>query len=172
MHGYLLKRALSPALPPEAQVNDGILYPLLAKLERAGLVRKDVERGGRRRRTFYPTARGRSAFLCWLRGLDSEDDPLAYDFFAAHPFLMKVTFFSHLSPKARAAKLTSQRRAVGLKLREFRRIREGMVERRVDAFRIAVLDLGIAQQRGKLRWLERMQRLKAPKRRAPTRRRS
>jgi hypothetical protein len=31
-----------------------------------------------------------------------------------------------------------------------------MVERRVDRYRIAVLDLGIEQQRAKLSWLERM----------------
>ena len=32
MHGYALKCALSPALPPGQTVNDGILYPLLKVL--------------------------------------------------------------------------------------------------------------------------------------------
>jgi virulence activator alpha len=42
------------------------------------------------------------------------------------------------------------------KLAHFRRIRKGMVERGVDPYRIAVLDLGIAQQRERIRWLKRM----------------
>ena len=54
------------------------------------------------------------------------------------------------------AKLAAQLESSEEKLREFARIRAGMVERRVDPFRIAVLDLGIEQQRAKLRWLERM----------------
>ena len=60
MHGYELKRALSPALPPRQQVNDGVLYPLLKRLEAEGLVRKRVERGrgGRDRHVFHPTAEG------------------------------------------------------------------------------------------------------------------
>ena len=46
MHGYELKRALSPALPPERRVNDGVLYPLLKRMEAEGLIRKRVEPGG------------------------------------------------------------------------------------------------------------------------------
>jgi hypothetical protein len=42
------------------------------------------------------------------------------------------------------------------KLETFRAIRKGMVARDVDPYRIAVLDLGIAQQKERLRWLKRM----------------
>ena len=64
MHGYELKRALSPALPPERRVNDGVLYPLLKRMEAEGLIRGRVERGTARRdrHVFHPTATGRRAF--------------------------------------------------------------------------------------------------------------
>ncbi len=39
-HPYELKRRLSPGLPRERLINEGILYPLLARLEREGLVEK------------------------------------------------------------------------------------------------------------------------------------
>ena len=60
MHGYELKRKLSPALPRERRVNDGVLYPLLRRMEDEGLVRKRVERGesGRDRNVFHATAAG------------------------------------------------------------------------------------------------------------------
>jgi len=39
-----------------------------------------------------------------------------------------------------------------------------MVSRGVDAYRIAVLDLGIAQQRERVRWIKAMQREVEPSR--------
>jgi DNA-binding PadR family transcriptional regulator len=158
MHGYELKRALSPALPPERMLNDGVLYPLLKRLETDGLVRRRVERGSGSpdRHVYRPTARGRKVFRDWLRSDALEDDEVAYDFLLGHPFLAKSLFFSRLERSQVRAKLAAQHESSGKKLRTFERIREGMLERGVDSFRIAVLDLGIAQQREKLRWLERM----------------
>ncbi len=47
-HGYELKARLGPGLPRERLVNDGVLYPLLARLERRGLAAvEEREIGGR-----------------------------------------------------------------------------------------------------------------------------
>ena len=158
MHGYALKRALSPALPPEQQVNDGVLYPLLKRLEDDGLVRKRVERGkgGRDRHVFHPTAKGRREFEQWLAGADDESDEVTYDFLLGHPFLTKCLFFDRLSPDEVLAKLEDQLADCTAKLETFKAIRARMVDAGVDAHRIAVLDLGIAQQKEKERWLKRM----------------
>jgi hypothetical protein len=40
------------------------------------------------------------------------------------------------------------------KLKDFAEIRKGMVERDADAFRIALLDLGAAQQKANCKWLK------------------
>jgi DNA-binding PadR family transcriptional regulator len=158
MHGYELKRALSPALPRERRVNDGVLYPLLKRMESDGLISGHVERGAGApdRRVFHPTEHGRRAFREWLQGEAEERDEVTYDFMVGHPFLTKCLFFHDLGPARAGQKLGDQLESSEAKLVEFDRIRKGMVERGVDPYRIAVLDLGIAQQREKVRWLERM----------------
>src|SRR5688500_6848751 len=158
MHGYALKRALSPALPTEQRLNDGILYPLLKRMQDEGLVRKRVEQGSgaRQRHVFHATEQGRQEFERWLTGGDDEHDEVAYDFMLGHPFLAKCLFFGALAPDAVRAKLAAQLTDCSDKLETFAAIREGMVIRDVDPYRIAVLDLGIAQQREKQRWLEQM----------------
>ena len=158
-HGYDLKRVLSPALGRDRQLNDGVLYPMLAKLTRARFVRRTVEReGGRARHVYAATARGRRHFQTWLATAVDEEDEVTYDFLLGHPFLAKCMFFTRLRPAARRAKLAAQRDAATAKLAAFATIRAGMADRRVDPFRIAVLDLGIAQQREKIRWLRRCER--------------
>src|SRR5215218_8995672 len=82
MHGYALKRALSPALPRERRINDGVLYPLLRRMEGDGLISGRVERrdGAPDRRVFHPTEAGRRAFEEWLSSPIEEGDEVAYDF--------------------------------------------------------------------------------------------
>jgi DNA-binding PadR family transcriptional regulator len=158
MHGYELKRALSPALPPERRVNDGVLYPLLKRMEADGLISGRVERRDRApdRRVFHTTAAGRRAFEQWLESSVDEQDEVAYDFMLGHPFLTKSLFFRKLSTAQVAGKLAAQLETSETKLADFQRIRKGMVERGVDPYRVAVLDLGIAQQREKVRWLKQL----------------
>ena len=158
MHGYELKRALSPALPPERRVNDGVLYPLLKRMEAEGLISGRLERGAGApdRRVFHPTAAGRRAFQEWLRSPVDEDDEVTYDFMLGHPFLTKSLFFRRLSPARVSRKFADQLETSEAKLADFRRIRKSMIERGVDPYRVAVLDLGIAQQRVKVRWLKQI----------------
>lgn len=158
MHGYELKRKISPALPRERRVNDGVLYPLLRRMEEDGLVRKRVERGksGRDRNVFHATADGRREFERWLGSSDDEADEATYDFLVGHPFLTKSLFFARLDAIEVERKLVAQLADSTRKLQTFEEIRKGMVARDVDAYRIAVLDLGIAQQKERVRWLKRM----------------
>ena len=158
MHGYALKRAMSPALPPRQRLNDGILYPLLRRMEDEGLVRKKVERtsGARERHVYHATAKGRRAFADWLSSAADESDEVAYDFLLGHPFLIKCLFFDKLEPEEVRTKLEHQLAECSRKLKTFHAIRDGMVARGVGSHRIAVLDLGIAQQKEKERWLKRM----------------
>lgn len=158
MHGYRLKRALSPALSADRLVNDGVLYPLLTRMEREGLIRRLVVagRGTPARHVFRPTTKGRREFAAWLHGSGSEKDEVSYDFFLGHPFLAKGLFFRRLSREALRAKLEEQGREARAKLHDFRRIRAGMVARAVDPFHVVLLDLGLAQQRAKDRWIRRL----------------
>lgn len=156
LHGYALKRALAPGLPPSAQVNDGVLYPLLARLEKEGLVKSKEELGknNKPRLRYSPTAKGRAALLRWLRESDGEEDQAAYDFFMGHPFLVKVLFFRYLSKQEREEKLALQLQSAEQKLMRFEQIRAGMVERNVDPYRIGLIELGIEQQKQSVLWLK------------------
>jgi DNA-binding PadR family transcriptional regulator len=137
-------------------MNDGVLYPLLARMEKEGFVRSRVEPGDGKpdRRVFEPTEAGRQAFFDWLRDPAFEEDEVTYDFFLGHPFLAKCMFFKHLSGEEGRAKLAAQAGSAAAKLESFQAIRESMVERGADPMRIAILELGMAQQREKVRWLE------------------
>ena len=157
MHGYALKRALSPAIPRERLVNDGVLYPLLDRLHRRGWVEKRVEPGAKRpdRHVYAPTPEGEAAFATWLAGPEHEDDGVTYDFLVSSPFLAKSIFFDRLEPAEVREKLVHRRQAEKAQLAELERIGEGMRERGVDPMRVAILELGIAQCRQRIRWLGR-----------------
>jgi len=154
-HAYALKKLLAPRVSPSEQINDGVLYPLLAKLESEGILcgREEVSAGKRKRTIFSVTANGEAAFLAWLESDADESDEPAHDFLMGHPLLVKVQFFSRLPLPRRAEKLAAQLRRSELKLRDYGEIRTGMVARDADAFRIALLDLGVAQQKATRKWL-------------------
>jgi len=122
-HGYSLKRRLSPGLPAERLINDGILYPLLRRLEQEGLLTSRAEQhAGRQRRRFSATARGRREFLSWLRSDAEEDYAPTYELFVAHP-LVKLLFGDHLSESQRAEKLARHAAGVGQRLATLQRLR-------------------------------------------------
>jgi DNA-binding PadR family transcriptional regulator len=105
-HAYALKHRLSPGLPREQLINDGVLYPLLAKLRADGLA-KSVERSGRNgrlRRVYSVTPAGRAEFRRWLLSDEDEQAPAIYEAFVGHP-LVKLLFAGHLSRRELRGKL-------------------------------------------------------------------
>jgi DNA-binding PadR family transcriptional regulator len=153
-HGYSLKRRLSPGLPPDRLINDGVLYPLLRRLEEDGLLRGHPERhAGRDRRSFQATARGRRAFLAWLRSDVDEDCEPTYELYVAHP-LVKLLFGDHLSDDERLAKLANHSSGVRERLATLERLRAVMDPRSARALNSAWLDLEIAQQQQRLQGLQ------------------
>lgn len=60
IHGYAVMESLKSRSGGAIEIEGGTLYPLLHRLEEAGLVRSSWStQGGRRRRTYSLTARGR-----------------------------------------------------------------------------------------------------------------
>lgn len=109
-HGYALKHRISPGLPRDRLINDGVLYPLLRRLAADGLVdSSEREVDGRTRRVFGATAAGRREFRRWLRSGEDEGEPPSYQLFADHP-LVKLLFAGELEPGEIREKLERQRR--------------------------------------------------------------
>jgi DNA-binding PadR family transcriptional regulator len=155
-HAYAIKRLIAPRVSPSALINDGVLYPLLEKLAGDGLIRgrEELSPSNRRRTVYSVTDKGKKEFMAWLKTEADEAEEPAYDFFMGHSLLVKIQFFKRLTPRERTKKLTSQLARTEQKLKDFEEIRVGMLERKADPFRIALLDLGMEHQKETRRWLQ------------------
>jgi DNA-binding PadR family transcriptional regulator len=121
-HPYALRARLAPGLPPEGRPNDGVIRPLLARLEQRGLLRHQRDRvDGRERKVFSATAAGRRAFAAWLDGDQHEGRELGAGLFLDQPFL-KLLFAGHMSPEQQRAKLEDIRRGAAARREALERL--------------------------------------------------
>ena len=161
MHGYELKRELSPALPARA-ARERRRAVSVAATHGGGGPRAQARRtrrraGGTATSSTRPPEDGASS-SAGCAAPTTRPTRSTYDFLVGHPFLTKSLFFARLdagrgraaSSSAQLADSTAQAR------RRSRRSGRAWSRRDVDPYRIAVLDLGIAQQKERVRWLKRM----------------
>lgn len=109
MHGYVIQTILNSAVGPFRKVSWGTLYPLMKKLEKAGLIVATDEAGDdpRGKRRYRTTEAGRARFfeLMSRRGEFDADTP---DLFS-----LKVGCFGHLDPEGRLLVLKDFREYLG-----------------------------------------------------------
>lgn len=153
-HAYSLKHRLSPGVPRDRLVNDGILYPLLAKLEAEKLVKAAERpgRAGRPRRVYSVTPAGRREFRRWLRSEEDEDEPPIHALFVAHP-LVKLLFAGHLPAAALRAKLDRHAERVTERIAALEELRR-IAPAEAAGLGPSLLDLELRQLRDRLDWLE------------------
>jgi len=156
-HGYRIKKLFAPFIAKDG-INDGQLYPILTQLEKDKLVRKEIVRQQKspNKNLYYITKTGREQFLDWLTGPDDEIDPIKYDFFMQYAFLVKCSFFEHLPGPVKKAKLKRQIEVSQQKIREYRQMRQDMLERSLSEYKIRIVDFGIELQQLKMRWIEEL----------------
>ncbi len=99
-HGYLIAKIINDIIGPYARVSNGRLYPLLAKMEQAGLiaVRKEpasAPPGDRQLRVYEITEAGRKRYRVLI--MDTTLNPGEYQ----KLFSLKVCDFAFLSPVER-----------------------------------------------------------------------
>lgn len=159
-HGYLIKKLLCEEKGRDFGINDGLLYPALARLEREGLIRKEVvhQEKSPSKNTWHATRKGEEDFFRWLMESAGEEDPFRYDFYLRFGFLVKATFFKHLDPRAVREKVERQIAEARVKSRDFRLVREKMASGDVDWYRLKIMDFGVGYQALKLQWLEQFAR--------------
>ena len=153
-HAYALKHRLSPGLPREQLVNDGVLYPLLAKLEAEGLVMSSEEpgRAGRPRRVYSVTPEGRAEFRRWLRSAEDEHGPPLYELFVAQP-LVKLLFAQHLTAGDVQAKLQGQAERITRRIAAFEALAAVAPAQSAGSLGPALLDLELRQLHDRLEWV-------------------
>ena len=154
-HGYRIKKIFAPFISRDG-LNDGQVYPILPRLEKEGLVRKELvlQEKSPNKNIYHITELGRERFLEWLTGSEGEAGPVKYDFFTQYSFLMKCNFFEHLSRDERIRKLQSQIETATEKAAEYRLVREEMRMKELDDYKLKIIDFGIESQALKIRWVE------------------
>jgi DNA-binding PadR family transcriptional regulator len=155
-HAYAIKHRLSPGLPRGHLVNDGILYPLLSKLEADGLAESVEAAGhkGRPRRVYSVTPAGRAEFRRWLRSDEGEEGPAMYELFVAHP-LVKLLFAGHLSAGELRDKLEAHAARVADRIAALEPFSSIAPSDTVGGLGPSLLDLEMRQLRDRLDWLRK-----------------
>lgn len=100
LHGYLIAKITNDIIGPWAKISNGTLYPLLTKLERAGLIittsdESGQQRGERQLRSFKITEQGRKRFHHLM--MDTTSNPGEYQKF----FHLKLSHMEFLLPSER-----------------------------------------------------------------------
>jgi len=154
-HGYRIKKIFAPFMSKDG-LNDGQVYPILTRLEKEGLVQKEVVQQEKtpNKNIYHITDAGREEFMKWLAGPSDESDPVKYDFFMQYSFLMKCNFFEHLSRDERIQKLESQVEAANDKIAEYKRVRQDMTRKGLSNYKLRIVDFGIETQLLKIRWVK------------------
>ena len=98
-HGYLIAKIINDVNGPFAKISSGRLYPLLAKLQKEGLIAAQEPvlsgHGDRRQRTFAITEAGRARFHQLM--MDTTSNPGDYQ----RLFWLKVPFLHYVQPAER-----------------------------------------------------------------------
>jgi DNA-binding PadR family transcriptional regulator len=155
-HGYALKKQLAAALPDGAAINDGQLYPTLARMEKNGWIRKQVVEQPRHpsRHRYRVTAAGKREFFGWLAGQRGAAPGLEY--FRKSDFLQRCAFFCHLAGDELAAQVRAERDAVERSLARLEPLAERLAGGEGDRYRRMVVEYGIRVQRMRREWLEEL----------------
>jgi DNA-binding PadR family transcriptional regulator len=155
-HGYSIKKYLLENFSKEFGINDGQLYPALAKLEARGWIKKKVvpQRRSPAKHLYRVTREGEAAFLRWLCGEDEGDPQSRFGFFWKHEFLQRCGFFHHLEPEAVRVQTQRKLDEAGQRLADLDRLLERMEEKGADPYRRMIVEYGIRYERMRREWLE------------------
>jgi DNA-binding PadR family transcriptional regulator len=156
-HGYSIRKQLEAVFSKEFGLNDGQLYPALAKLETQGFIEKEVVEQQRSptKHLYRVTEKGRDAFARWLDGADSDTGGERRSFFWRDEFLQRANFFARLEPEAAAAQIRERLSQTELRAERLAtRLDDSKSE--ADPFRRMILAYGVRLQRMRREWLEEL----------------
>jgi len=151
-HGYAIKKQLTGAHPEGGAINDGQLYPTLARMEQSGWIRKQVveQRRTPSKHLYHLTAAGRREFFRWLRG--SGEERAALGMSRSSDFLRRCAFFRQLEGERVAAHVRAERERVQRTLERL----EELGHSEADPYRRQLIEYGMRVQRVRREWLEEL----------------
>lgn len=157
-HGYSIRKQLEETFSKDLGLNDGQLYPALAKLESLGWIEKEIVEQQRSptKHLYRVTAKGRGAFARWLEGEEPVGSRERQSFFWRDEFLQRASFFARLGAGAaaeqvRARLAQTEARALRLEARV-----AALPAGEADPFRRMIVEYGVRLQRMRQGWLEEL----------------
>ena len=154
-HGYGLRKNFVHRLGHFRNLNEGQLYTQLAKMEKEGLIEREVvvPEKGPARKLLHITPKGRELFQDWLRSDQYEDEGVLYDFMQGYPFFTKCNFFQHLEPEEARKKIHAQLTLMEEKKKAYQEVLLRMERRKVHPVRIRILTYGLKEVEHRIEWL-------------------
>lgn len=154
-HGYSIKKHLLGTVSKSLGLNDGQLYPALARLEGKGWIEKQVVPQPRSptKHLYRVTREGEAALFAWLQTADPGGEPAAYDFFWRDDFLRKCSFFRYLPAETVASQARGKLEEVDARIAELEEFLARMEKGQSDPYRRMIVDYGIRYQRMRRTWI-------------------
>ena len=158
-YGYYILRVVQWDFAEQGpEINKGQLYTLIKKMEEEGLIVREVVQQDKtpNRKLIKITPLGEADFDNWLRSDTEENENIRYDFYSKYAFLNKVNHFNKLSNQEVLEKLDRQLKLMEEKYTNFVKARDSMLNKKVDRFRVFIIEYGIEIQKAKIEWLKRL----------------
>jgi len=156
-HAYdMIKKCFADFTPANIILNEGGIYNTLKDLDKAGLVKRSVRynEGVPPQKVVSITPAGIQEFRRWLESTEEEEGHTKFDFFTQYPFLTKVNFFKFLDDEMIVEKLLEQLFITKRRLERFKQAREEMIHKKVDKYRIRIIEYGIEVEELRYAWLQ------------------
>jgi DNA-binding PadR family transcriptional regulator len=156
-HAYdMIKKCFVDFTPANPELNEGRIYSTLKELDKEGMVERSLryQEDSPPQKIVSITPSGIEEFNRWLESIEEEEGHTKFDFFTQYPFLTKVNFFQFLDDKQIIAKLIEQLRISNRRLERFHRAEAEMIHKRVDKYRIRILEYGMEVEKLRSAWIK------------------
>ncbi|MFI5316818.1 MAG: PadR family transcriptional regulator [Myxococcota bacterium] len=157
-HGYSIRKQLEETFSKELGLNDGQLYPALAKLESLGWIAKEVVEQQRSptKHLYRVTPAGRGAFARWLDGAEPAGARERPSFFWRDEFLQRATFFARLGPGSAAEQIRARLAQTEARAARLEALVAELEPGEADPYRRMIIEYGVRLQRMRQGWLEEL----------------
>lgn len=150
---YRVRRALRASPSTFWSASAGAIYPLLRKLEAAGLVHAALDGGDKRgRRLLRVTPKGRKAHLAWMKAISSADVVAA----VSDPVRSRAFFLATLPPEDRRRFVQRALESLEQYLEDTRKDLHLRAEGR-DSFAYWAALGGVYQAESRVKWMRALQ---------------
>ena len=154
MHGYEIKKRVEQVLGGSVSLNNKVLYPALKRFEEMNAVQREVVRqeGKPDRHIYRITDHGRELMQMLLQ--DTSPEILRND----AEFLVRVSLFEQIEPKARLEILRTRAEIASKKIAHTQEMKMLAQEHRADSFAEEVIAFHEQQELRELEWIRSLMR--------------